>query len=172
MWSRSDTPCTLPGSSTGCWDRSFAVLAPSRHMSLSDLRGNFTGNRAWSAVRGHRQDIVLPVLLVCIIPCAAFVDLRELVSRQLAGKREGVIMSSQRSDAGPWLHSRRRYPVPMRQDRRCKRCRHAIACMMTASLRATATRALAWHLVFASFSPHVFSVSRPLKRVSSADAAS
>lgn len=67
-WFRSDTPCIPPCSSTGCSDRIFAVLAPSRHMSLSDLRGIITGITAWSARGGHRQDIVLPVFQVCIIP--------------------------------------------------------------------------------------------------------
>jgi len=68
-WFRSDTPCIPPCSSTGCWDRSFAVLAPSRHMSLSDLRGSITGTPARSACCGHRQDIMLPAFRFASFHC-------------------------------------------------------------------------------------------------------
>lgn len=40
---------------------------PSRRISSSVSRGNITGNRARSADGGHRQDTVLPVVLVCTI---------------------------------------------------------------------------------------------------------
>ena len=66
--SRSGTPCTLPGSSTALPGCTQAAFEPSRHMSLSDSRGSITGIRAWSSAAGHRQDIVLPVFLVCTIP--------------------------------------------------------------------------------------------------------
>ena len=45
-WSRSDTPRSPPCSSTACSSRITAVCEPSRHMSLSDVRGTITGNRA------------------------------------------------------------------------------------------------------------------------------
>ena len=44
--------------------------------------------------------------------------------------------------------------------------------MITASLRATATVALRWQLRLANARPHVRTLSRPLKRIISADAAS
>src|SRR5215207_2254103 len=47
-----------------------------------------------------------------------------------------------------------------------------MACMITASLRATATVALRWQLRLASAKPQVGTLSRPLKRVINADAAS
>jgi hypothetical protein len=80
-WLRSETLSTLPCSSTAVLDCMEAVFEPSRHMSLSDLRGIITGTRACSAVRRHRQDIVLPVVLVCIIPLPLS---RTSLGRQLA----------------------------------------------------------------------------------------
>lgn len=62
------TTCTLPRSSTAGFGCTSAALEPSRRMSLSNSRGSITGIRARSSDAGRRQDIVLPVFLVCTIP--------------------------------------------------------------------------------------------------------
>jgi len=66
--SRTGTRCILPCSSTAWSDCPQAAWVPSRHMSRSGSRGSITGITAWSSRAGHRQDIVLPVFLVCTIP--------------------------------------------------------------------------------------------------------
>jgi hypothetical protein len=104
---RSDTPCNLPCSSRAVSHCIEAVPWPARHMSLSELRGSITGNRARSDACRRRQDIVLPVFLVCIIPSAARADLRVLSSRQPAAVGVFVIMSARSSAAAAWPHWQR-----------------------------------------------------------------
>jgi hypothetical protein len=104
-WWWSDTPRSPPCSWRACSIRRNAAREPSRHMSLSELRGTITGNRAWSALRRHRRDIVLPVFLVCIIPLPLARTSLTWSSRQSAVDEMSPIMSSRGSPAAAWPHS-------------------------------------------------------------------
>jgi hypothetical protein len=127
--SRSGTPCTPPGSSTGCGRCARAAFEPSRHILLSDSRGSITGIRAWSANpvegAGHRQDIVLPVFLVCTIshPPARTSSARPAV-RPVA-QNLFVITTAHSSAASPWRSPARRHPARWRSDHRRRRCHRA-----------------------------------------------
>src|SRR5579863_3715117 len=112
---------------------------------------------------GHRQDIVLPTILglhqgsiraadllraVGSATAACWLTDRHAAASVMAPRRRGTWFPADVS-AAPVAAT---YSLPSRH----------IACMITTSLRATATAALAWHLLFASFSPHVFSAVLPL----------
>lgn len=130
-------------------------------------RRGFVGQRRRqsSVVRwpGHKQDIVLPTILGLHQGSIRVVDLLRTVGPETAAS-----WLADRHVAAAAVAPRQRVPcflagfpaAPVAATHSLP-SRH-IACMITTSLRATATAAFAWHLPFASFDPHVFSAVSPL----------
>lgn len=122
--SRSGTQCILPCSSTAGLGCSQATFEPSRHMSLSDSRGIITGTTAWSGNASHRQDIVLPVFLVCTIPHPLTRTSSAHFTDDPAAQKLLLVTSGHSSDVWPWRRSRwlsrPRLPADL-QRRKCRR---------------------------------------------------
>jgi hypothetical protein len=170
-------PCTPAGSSRGCGRCACAAFEPSRHILLSDSRGSITGIRAWSANpvegAGHRQDIVLPVFLVCTIfhPPARTSSARPAV--QPVAQNLFIITTAHSSAVSPWRSPTRRHPARWRSDHRRKRCHRATSHASPRRAFGRPPRA-PWHGIWSSpaSAPQLLMMSRPLNRVSSAEAAS
>lgn len=127
--SRSGTRCILPCSSAAISGCSQAAFRPARHMSLSDSRGIITGIPAWSDPPvervGHRQDIVLPVFLVCTIPHPLTRTSSALFTVDPAAQTRLMVTSEHSSDAWLWRRSTRRFRPRSPADLRCRTCRRA-----------------------------------------------